>query len=137
MSVDVFSYDGPGIQTVYQNDEWLVAIKNWREANDIDRISRLEVHFKTDEQFVLLAGSTVLIHARDLNDSSEICVTKLEPGKVFQVPKGLWFNNVMSKDAKLIYIEAADTKEAPDNSVYRNLTEEQVKQAKERVRALL
>lgn len=137
MSVDVFSYDGPGIRTVYQNNDWLVAIKNWREANDIDQISRLEVHFKTDEQFVLLAGSVVLIHTRDLNNSSEICATKLEPGKVFQVSKGLWFNNVMSKDAKLIYIEAADTKEAPDNSVYRNLTEEQIQQAKERARALL
>ena len=137
MSVDVFSYDGPGIRTVYQNNDWFVAIKNWREANDIDQISRLEVHFKTDEQFVLLAGSVVLIHTRDLNNSSEICATKLETGKVFQVSKGLWFNNVMSKDAKLIYIEAPDTKEAPDNSVYRNLTEDQIQQAKERARALL
>ena len=57
MTVESFSYSGEGIQNVYQNDKWLIAIKNWREANDISHISRLEIHFKTDEQFVLLAGS--------------------------------------------------------------------------------
>ena len=58
-------------------------------------------------------------------------------GKVFNVPQGLWFNNVLSEDAKLIYIERADTKASPDNSIYKELTSAQVNQAKERVRNLL
>ena len=94
MTVETFDYSGEGIQNVYQNDEWLIAIKNWREANDITKISRLEIHFKTDEQFVLLAGSGALIYAQQLDETSEIHAVKLEPGKVFNVPQGLWFNNV-------------------------------------------
>ncbi len=137
MTVESFSYSGEGIQNVYQNDKWLIAIKNWREANDISHISRLEIHFKTDEQFVLLAGSGVLIYAEQLNETAEIQAVKLEPGKVFHVPQGLWFNNVLSKDAKLIYIESADTKAAPDNSIYQDLTPLQIDQAKKRVQELL
>lgn len=137
MTVETFDYSGEGIQNVYQNDEWLIAIKNWREANDITKISRLEIHFKTDEQFVLLAGSGALIYAQQLDETSEIHAVKLEPGKVFNVPQGLWFNNVLSKDAKLIYIESADTKAAPDNSIYRELTAAQIDQATKRVQALL
>lgn len=137
MTVQVFSHEDEGIRTVYQNSQWLIAIKNWREANDVEHISRLEVHFKTDEQFVLLAGSAVLIHTEDLDGPDPIQVTRLEPGKVFHVPRGLWFNNVLSRDAKLIYIEDPDTREAPDNSVYRPLSQAQIAETKEKVRAIL
>lgn len=137
MTVENFSYEGAGIQNVYQNDKWLIAIKNWRQANDVEHISRLEVHFKTDEQFILLSGSAVLLYAENLDASSEIHVQPLELGKVFQVPQGLWFNNVLSKDAKLVYIEAADTKAAPDNSIYRELTQTQIDAVRSKVRAAL
>ena len=72
-----------------------------------------------------------------LNETAEIQAVKLEPGKVFHVPQGLWFNNVLSRDAKLIYIESADTKAAPDNSIYQDLTPLQIDQAKKRVQELL
>ena len=137
MTVEYFSYEGAGIQNVYQNDKWLIAIKNWRLANDVEHISRLEVHFKTDEQFILLSGSAVLLYAEHLDASSEIHVQPLEPGKVFQVPQGLWFNNVLSRDAKLVYIEAADTKAAPDNSIYQELTQTQIDVVRSKVRAAL
>lgn len=137
MKVETFSYEEPGIQNVYQNSQWLLAIKNWRDANDVENISRLEVHFKTDEQFVLLAGRAVLIFAENLNVASEVQVQSLEIGKVYNVPKGLWFNNVLSKDVKLVYIEAANTKSAPDNSIYKDLTPQQIAVAKEKVRATM
>ena len=137
MTVETFAYEGAGIENVYQNDKWLVAIKNWRKANDVENISRLEVHFKTDEQFILLAGSAVLIYAENLDGRSAIHVKKLKAGKVFQVPQGLWFNNVLSRDAKLVYIEDSDTKAAPDNSIYRDLTQAQIAAVQEQVRAIL
>ena len=137
MTVESFSFEGAGIQNVYQNEKWLIAIKNWREANDVENITRLEVHFKTDEQFLLLAGRGVLIFTEDLDEESEIQAVSLEIGKVFNVPRGLWFNNVLSRDAKLVYVEDSDTKLAPDNSIYRDLTEAQIISAKDKVRAAL
>lgn len=137
MTVETFAYEGVGIKNVYQNNKWMIAIKNWRQANDVENISRLEIHFKTDEQFILLAGKAVLIYTEDLDEASEIHIKQLEIGKVFQVPLGLWFNNVLSKDAKLVYIEDSDTKAAPDNSIYRNLTPAQIAATQEKVRTIL
>ena len=137
MKLKNITYEGAGIENVYSNESWLIALKNWREANDVETISRLEIHFKTDEQFILLKGSVVIIYAEELDEQTIIQAVKLEPGAVFNVPQNTWFNNILSKDAKLAYIESSDTKAAPDNSIYRELTAEQIVEIKEKVRALL
>lgn len=137
MKLKNITYEGAGIENVYSNESWLIALKNWREANDVENISRLEIHFKTDEQFILLKGSVVIIYAEELDEQTIIQAVKLEPGAVFNVPQNTWFNNILSKDAKLAYIESSDTKAAPDNSIYRELTAEQIVEIKEKVRALL
>ena len=137
MKLKNITYEGAGIENVYSNESWLIALKNWREANDVENISRLEIHFKTDEQFILLKGSVVIIYAEELDEQTIIQAVKLEPGAVFNVPQNTWFNNILSKDAKLAYIESSDTKAAPDNSIYRELTTKQIVEIKEKVRALL
>lgn len=137
MKLKNITYEGSGIENVYSNDKWLIALKNWREANDVENISRLEIHFKTDEQFVLIKGSVVIIYAEELNENTEVQAIRLEPGAVLNVPKNTWFNNILSRDAKLAYIESSDTKAAPDNSIYKDLTAEQIAAVKEKVRALL
>ena len=137
MKLKNITYEGAGIENVYSNESWLIALKNWREANDVENISRLEIHFKTDEQFILLKGSVVIIYAEELDEQTIIQAVKLEPGAVFNVPQNTWFNNILSKDAKLAYIESSDTKAAPDHSIYRELTAKQIVEIKEKVRALL
>ena len=137
MKLKNITYEGAGIENVYSNESWLIALKNWREANDVENISRLEIHFKTDEQFILLKGSVVIIYAEELDEQTIIQAVKLEPGAVFNVPQNTWFNNILSKDAKLAYIESSDTKAAPDKSIYRELTAKQIVEIKEKVRALL
>ena len=137
MRLKNITYEGAGIENVYSNESWLIALKYWREANDVENISRLEIHFKTDEQFILLKGSVVIIYAEELDEQTIIQAVKLEPGAVFNVPQNTWFNNILSKDAKLAYIESSDTKAAPDNSIYRELTAKQIVEIKEKVRALL
>ena len=103
MKLKNITYEGAGIENVYSNESWLIALKNWREANDVENISRLEIHFKTDEQFILLKGSVVIIYAEELDEQTIIQAVKLEPGAVFNVPQNTWFNNILSKDAKLAY----------------------------------
>ena len=63
MNADIFSYEGEGIQCVYDNKNWVMCIKNWKPNNDIENIRYLEVHHATDEQFVLLKGKAVLLAA--------------------------------------------------------------------------
>ena len=121
MKLKNITYEGAGIENVYSNESWLIALKNWREANDVENISRLEIHFKTDEQFILLKGSVVIIYAEELDEQTIIQAVKLEPGAVFNVPQNTWFNNILSKDAKLAYIESSDTKAARTTAFIGNL----------------
>ena len=63
MEILNYSFDGEGMQRVFENEKWTVGIKNWKPANDITGINNLERHNKTDELFVLVAGSCTLIYA--------------------------------------------------------------------------
>lgn len=87
MKLKNITYEGAGIENVYSNESWLIALKNWREANDVENISRLEIHFKTDEQFILLKGSVVIIYAEELDEQTIIQAVKLELVRCSMFPK--------------------------------------------------
>lgn len=138
MNPEVFSYDGEGIQCVYDNQKWVCCIKNYKPNNDIKNIEFLEVHFKTDEQFILLQGKAVLICARSAGDHFEdITLTPMEPLKVYNVPKNVWFNTLTQQDTKLVYVQDAGTCAAPDNSIYQNLTAAEKEDLKKNAAAFL
>ena len=63
MRIEKSEYSGEGLVRVYENETWMVGIKNWKPANDIANIDCLERHNETDELFVLLAGSCTLLFA--------------------------------------------------------------------------
>ena len=120
MNADIFSYEGEGIQCVYDNKNWVMCIKNWKPNNDIENIRYLEVHHATDEQFVLLKGKAVL---------------PMEPYKVYNIPQGIWFNTITQKDTKLVYVQDAAT--TAENSEYCDMTQEELNEVKEKASACL
>ncbi|MBQ4424184.1 MAG: cupin [Lachnospiraceae bacterium] len=133
--INILSYEGEGIDEVYDNGKWLIAIKNWREANTVEKVMRLEIHHTTDQQFMLIHGKACLLLApTDMDDDTVLKVQPLEIGKVFSLPKETWFNNVLSKDCKLMYVEGHD---AIDNSEYRPMSDKQRASLKELVGDLL
>ena len=107
--IEVFEHTGEGISEVYDYGKWLLSIKNWREANSVEKIARLEIHYTTDQQFMLISGKACLLLAPEGMDDTT------------------WFNNVLSKDCKLMYCESSD---AVDNSEYRPMSVQQIKQVK-------
>ena len=46
MEILNYSFDGEGMQRVFENEKWTVGIKNWKPANDITGINNLERHNK-------------------------------------------------------------------------------------------
>ena len=137
-TIEIFDFAEEGIKPVHNNGRWEINIKNWRELNDVEHICRLEVHYKTDKQFALLGGRAVMIWSpEDPEKGGVIHATPIEPGKVYNIPSGLWFNNVLSRDGRLMFVVADGTVLAPDNSVLHNLSPEQAEQAKAEVRKYL
>jgi hypothetical protein len=134
-NVDIYENHDEGIKCVYQNGNWLISIKNWKPDNDIGGISRLEIHHESDEQFILSAGKAILISADSEGGKiTDISLTEMEKGKVYNVPKEMWFYSITQKDTKMMYVQAANT--SLDNSDFISLSEQQIKLIQNRAREL-
>lgn len=114
MKIEEYEFDGEGMQRVFENRKWTVGIKNWKPANDVNGIDCLERHNLTDELFVLLEGSCILIYAREDKGVMEWGTVRMEPYKVYNIPATMWHNTVTCKDTKLVLIEDSST--SMDNS---------------------
>lgn len=125
MTIAMYEYAQEGMQRVFENEKWMVGIKNWKPANDITGIDCLERHNETDELFVLVAGSCTLIYANETDEGIRFGAVKMEPQKVYNIPAALWHNTVTQKDTKMILIEDSNT--SMENSDILSLNEEQIK----------
>lgn len=124
MKIQVLEFSGEGMNRVYENEKWMVGIKNWKPANDITGIDCVERHNQTDELFVLLSGTCVLVYANEKDGELEFDAVKMEPFKVYNIPRSLWHNTVTTRDVKLILIEDSST--GMSNSDVLSLTKEQI-----------
>ena len=63
-----YRHKGEGFSTLYISGDWQVAQINYAPNQAIGSITSIYIHFKTDELFVLLKGSTILIAAERKDD---------------------------------------------------------------------
>lgn len=124
MKIAAYEFSGEGMQRVFENEKWTVGIKNWKPANDITGIDMLERHNRTDELFVLMAGSCTLIYAEETPDGLVFGKVEMEPYKVYNIPATLWHNTVTQKDTKMVLIEDSNT--GMENSDIYKLSEAEI-----------
>lgn len=132
MEIQKFEFGEEGLKRVYENDKWMVGVKNWKPANDIANIDCLERHNETDELFVLLAGSCTLLSAVEEGGRLAIKATAMEPMKVYNIPRSLWHNTVTTKATKLILVEDVST--GAKNSDLLQLSAEQIAEVRRMAR---
>ncbi len=125
MKIEQYVFDGEGMNRVFENEKWMVGIKNWKPANDVTGIDCLERHNQTDELFVLLEGNCTLIFANEINGEHQFEAVKMEKNKVYNIPATLWHNTITQKDTKMVLIEDSNT--SMNNSDILTLTKEQIK----------
>lgn len=121
-----YTFEGEGMTRVFENEKWMVGIKNWKPMNDIANINCLERHNETDELFILLNGKCTLLFANETEDGLKIEAVPMEPLKVYNIPRSLWHNTVTQRDTKLALIEDSSTGSA--NSDNLDLTEAQIEE---------
>ncbi len=126
MTILQYQFDGEGMTRVFENEKWMVGIKNWKPMNDIANINNLERHNETDELFILLSGRCTLLYANETPEGLKIEKVDMEPLKVYNIPRTLWHNTVTERDTKLALIEDSATSGA--NSDVMDLTEKQIAQ---------
>ena len=72
-------------------------------------IRKLELHYKSDEVFILLKGTAVLIAAERMGQELGFESVKMIERTVYNIPKGAWHTLVMMEDAEVLIVEDANT----------------------------
>lgn len=111
--IDVYDYRGEGYARQVNGAKWTLAALNYAARFDERNIADLERHNLTDETFVLLAGEATLLIGKDAER------VKMEPLKYYNIRAGIWHNIIVSKDARVLVAENADT--SKDNTDYLDL----------------
>ena len=108
--LEVSEYTGEGYDKTVRFESWRVAILNYTEKFKEGNMKYLEKHCLTDEVFVLLSGSAVLVLGKEMER------VPLEKNKLYNVKKDAWHNIILEPDSKILIVENDNT--GPDNTEY-------------------
>lgn len=108
MEIDIYTPCKDGYEIKHRFGSWRTAYLRYAER--FDTVTYLGRHLETDEVFVLLKGSAVLLSGKNAE------LTPMELGNIYNVRKGVWHNIKVSKDALVLVVENADT--CKENSEY-------------------
>jgi mannose-6-phosphate isomerase-like protein (cupin superfamily) len=118
--LEIQEYTGEGYRPLVDFAGWRVAILNYSSDLLPDRLTRMQRHNETDEVFVLLQGRCLLFVGTGEDTVDSLHAADLEPGKVYNVRKGVWHTHTLSVDAKVLVVENRDT--TYDNSPFTPLS---------------
>lgn len=117
--LEIREVTGPGYQPVIDFETWRVAILNYLDEIDPERITFMERHNETDEVFVLVKGQGILFLGEGEMGVEKIHPQVMQPGKIYNVKKSVWHTVVLSRDGSVLIVENRDTSQ--ENSDYSKL----------------
>lgn len=107
--IEEYYHSKEGYNPYLIGPKWQVAQLNFEPGLAPNAIKKVDIHHKTDETFLLMAGQAVLIAAEIENNKIEFEVTNIKPKVLYNIPKGCWHNIAMSEDAEVLITEDANT----------------------------
>jgi mannose-6-phosphate isomerase-like protein (cupin superfamily) len=107
--LEIGVYPGEGYRPVVDHGFWRVAILNYSEDGRPEKLESVERHNATDEVFVLLKGQAILFLGDGLFSPECLLPQAMEPGKIYNVKKGIWHTIALSQDASILIVENRDT----------------------------
>ncbi|KAA3632488.1 MAG: hypothetical protein DWQ02_14700 [Bacteroidetes bacterium] len=107
--MESYELNEPGFFPFLIRDGWQVAKLNYIAEQHINNIQKIEVHQQTDEVFVLLKGSAVLIIADLQNEKPLFKIKSMQPLSVYNIPKGTWHNIAMEEGSEVLIVEKSNT----------------------------
>ena len=107
--IESYVHVGEGYNPFLIRKQWQVAILNYAPAEALEAIDKLDVHFETDEAFVLLQGDAVLIAASV--DENAVCfeAVKMKSNVVYNIPRNVWHKIAMKPGSSTLIVENQQT----------------------------
>lgn len=88
---------------------WQVAQLNADESQCVENIVRIDIHYHTDEVFILTKGKAVLITAAIIDDKPVFELELMQQGVTYNVPVRTWHNIAMLEGSEVIIVEKDNT----------------------------
>ena len=98
--IEIKSCGEPGYHPLVYFGGWRVAFLNDTARFHLEQIREMQRHNTSDEVFLLIQGSCTLYVAAALESGiGEITAVELEPGRMYNVRKGVWHTHVTGPGA--------------------------------------
>jgi mannose-6-phosphate isomerase-like protein (cupin superfamily) len=107
--IEKYTHTAEGYNPFLIRDKWQVAQLNYVSGQGFADMDKIEVHQQTDEVFILLKGTAVLIAAEKEGDKVNFQTIEMIEGITYNIPAGVWHNIAMDPDAQIIIVEDANT----------------------------
>ena len=88
---------------------WQVAQLNANENQRVENIVRIDIHYHTDEVFILTKGNAVLITATITDNTPAFELEFMKQGITYNVPVKTWHNIAMQEGCEVIIVENDNT----------------------------
>jgi len=121
--IELYQHESEGYNPLLISQGWQVAILNYAKKGSLYEIDKLDIHYETDEVFILLEGKSVLIAADIVNDEIKYDLIDMQPNIIYNIPKNTWHKIAMYEGSKVCIVERDNT-HVGDFEFY-NLSEEQ------------
>jgi hypothetical protein len=107
--IEEYRHTKEGYNPYLIGPKWQVAQLNYEPNLAPDSINKIDVHYHTDETFLLMAGRAVLITAEIIENNVKFEAINMKPRVLYNIPKGCWHNIALSTDAEISITEDANT----------------------------
>lgn len=107
--IETYVHQAEGYNPYLMGPKWQVAQLNYSVGEALESKVRLDVHHHTDEAFMLIDGTAVLVGAEIDNCEIKYDAVRMQPGILYNIPREMWHNIVLQPGAKVLIIEDAGT----------------------------
>lgn len=97
--IQSFEYTGEDFKAIMQFEGWKIGFL--RHSERFSKFDILERHLETDEAFILLEGCATLF-----TENEQV---KMQPCRLYNIPKGEWHHITVSEDATVMVVENSST----------------------------
>lgn len=122
--IDIIKISREGYTPLVDYQTWRVAVLKFCDDVRADRLNSMQRHLDTDEVFVLLEGSCVLISGGNGERPEVVECVKMEKNQLYNVKKGVWHTHALDEEGSVLIIENQDT--CDKNSPTELLNREQI-----------
>lgn len=122
--IDIIKISQEGYTPLVDYQTWRVAVLKFCDDVRADRLNSMQRHLETDEVFVLLEGSCVLISGGNGERPGEVECVKMVKNQLYNVKKGVWHTHALDEEGSVLIIENQDT--CDRNSPTELLNREQI-----------